>query len=100
MRYKVATKSEIPAGAMKQVTVAGKIVLLANVGDSFFAIGDTCTHEHCSLSTGILDGSVVFCACHGGQFDVTTGVVVSPPPTEPEPTYKVLIEGEDIFVEA
>lgn len=96
---KVAKVSEIPRGAMKQVRTAGKILCVANVDGQFFAIGDTCTHEECSLSTGYLDGNAVICSCHGGMFDVTTGEVMSPPPPAPEPTYKVIVQGEDIYIE-
>lgn len=99
MWYKVAAVSEIPDGSMKQVKVQGTPVLLANLSGDFFAIGDTCTHSNCSLSTGFLDGSAVYCSCHGSQFDVTTGEVLSPPATDNEPTFKVKVEGTDVFVE-
>lgn len=99
MWHKVATVSEVSSGSMKQVQVQGATILLANVDGDFFAMGDICTHEHCELSSGILDGSSVYCPCHGGQYDVTTGEVLAPPPPAPEPTYKVKVEGSDVFVE-
>ncbi len=99
MLHKVATKNEILEGSMKQIKVVGKQILLANVGGEIFAINDICTHEECSLSTGYLDGSTVYCPCHGSQFDVTTGAVTSPPASFAEPIYPVKIEGEDVFIE-
>jgi nitrite reductase/ring-hydroxylating ferredoxin subunit len=99
MWHKVAQINEISPGAMKQVKIDGSSILLANVDGKFFAIGDVCTHAECDLSTGFMDGSAVYCPCHGSQFDVTTGAVLSPPATESEPTYKVKVEGADIFIE-
>lgn len=98
MWYKVASVSDISIGTMKQVGVMGKSILIANVDGQFFAIGDNCTHEDCSLSTGFLDGSAVYCPCHGSQLDVTTGDVLSPPASIPESSFKTKVEGTDIYI--
>lgn len=97
--HKVAKVGEISSGSMKQVRALGKPILLANIDGEFLAIGDTCTHEECSLSTGFIDGSTVYCPCHASQFDLTTGEVLSPPAPSPEPTYKVVIQGDDVCIE-
>jgi nitrite reductase/ring-hydroxylating ferredoxin subunit len=59
----------------------------------FFAIDNTCTHEACPLSEGDLDGFELTCACHGSQFDVRTGAVVSPPALVPTSLHAVRVEG-------
>ena len=99
MWHNVATVNEISPGAIKQIRVSGKIILLANVDGNFFAIDDTCTHAQCSLSTGFLDGSAIYCPCHGSQFDVTTGEVLSPPAPANEPVYPVKVENEQVLIE-
>ena len=96
---KVAKTADITDGNLKQVRVNGKTICIANMGGEFFAIGDTCSHQHCSLSTGYLDGSVLICACHGGTFDVTDGKNLSLPAPAPVPSYKVKVEGADILIE-
>ena len=96
---KVATVHEVKEGAMKQVRANGKVICLARMDGEFFAIGDTCSHQNCSLSTGFLDSGVVVCSCHGGTFDVTTGQNLSLPAPAPVPSYKVKVEGEDILIE-
>ena len=96
---KVAQASEIPAGSMKTIIERGKKIAIANVDGEFFAIDDTCSHEQCSLgSEGFLDGNILTCGCHGGQFDVMTGKVMSLPAPTDINSYKVKVEGEDIFV--
>lgn len=97
---KVAAVSDIPSGTMKTVTVKGKALAVTNVDGEFFAVDDACTHEHCSLgSEGFLDGNVITCGCHGGQFDSTTGKVLALPPTQDLGSYPVKVKGNDVLVE-
>ena len=100
MRMKIAQVNELGPGSMKPVQVHGKPLLLANIDGKFFVIGDICTHGQCNLTTGFLDGSAVYCPCHGGQFDVTTGAVLSAPPTEPVACYQVTVDGNDIYIDS
>jgi len=95
---RVASVDEVPPGEMKIVEVAGEDVVLANVDGQIYAIGGTCTHRGGPLGEGVLAGDVVECPFHGGQFNVRTGEVVGPPPTEPVQTYTVQVEGNDIKV--
>ena len=95
---KVADASEIPAGEMTIVEVDGEEVAIANVGGEFFAFSNTCTHRGGPLGEGILTGDVVECPFHAGQFNVRTGAVVAPPPSEPVQTYAVRVDGDDISV--
>jgi nitrite reductase/ring-hydroxylating ferredoxin subunit len=46
----------------------------------------------------LLEGGVVECPFHGGQFNVRTGAVVQAPPEEPIATYPIRVEGDDISV--
>jgi nitrite reductase/ring-hydroxylating ferredoxin subunit len=95
---KVASASEIPAGEMTIVEVDGEEVAIANVDGEFFAFSNTCTHRGGPLGEGILTGDVVECPFHAGQFNVRTGAVVAPPPSEPVQTYAVRVDGDDISV--
>lgn len=97
----VASTSEIPPGEMKIVEVAGEEVAIANVDGEFCAFANTCTHKGGPLGEGLLlPGGVVECPFHGGQFNVRTGEVVAPPPSEPIKTYAVQVEGDSIKVAA
>ena len=96
---KVAKTSELNPGKGTAVEVNGKKVALFNVGGSFYAIDDTCTHRGGSLSEGELDDQKVACPWHGAVFDVTTGEALSPPAPTGVARYNVRIEGADIEVE-
>ena len=42
--------SEIPAGGITAIDVRGIRVAVANVGGTYYAFDDACTHEQCSLA--------------------------------------------------
>ena len=79
--------------------VSGTRIAIANVAGTFYAFGDTCTHQGCSLAEGDLEATIVTCPCHGSQFDVTTGEVVRGPAGEPVESYPVRLEGDALRVE-
>ena len=96
---KAVKLSEVTAGMKKTVIVNGKKIALANVDGVFFAIDDTCSHEECSLgSEGFLDGNVIICGCHGSQFDMTNGKVLSLPAPTDVASYETKVEGDDVLV--
>jgi len=98
MDAKLASKKDLSAGKMVGVESGGQKILLANVGGSFYAIGNVCTHRGCSLSEGILKGDQVECPCHGSIFDVKTGAVIRGPASKPEKSFKVSSDGDALMV--
>lgn len=94
----VGTTADLSDGDMRAFEVGGRRVTVARVGGSFHAFDDTCTHRQCSLAEGDLDEATVTCACHGSQFDVTTGAVLNPPATEPVRSYPVRVEGDNLQI--
>jgi 3-phenylpropionate/trans-cinnamate dioxygenase ferredoxin component len=96
---KVTDAAEIAEGELAAFDVEGARIAVANVGGTLHAFGDTCTHLHCSLAEGELDGTVVTCPCHGSQFDVTTGGVLRGPAQEPVPSYVARVENDSLQVE-
>ena len=72
----VSRIGELKEGAMKAVNVAGRKILLARVGDSYYVADNRCPHMGGKLSQGKLEGFVVTCPLHGSQFDLSTGEVV------------------------
>ena len=94
----VAKAVAVPVGGMAVFDINGTPVAVANVGGTFHAFDDTCTHAECSLADGELEGTTVTCPCHLGEFDVRTGEVLAPPPSSPVRTYRVRIEGESLQI--
>jgi 3-phenylpropionate/trans-cinnamate dioxygenase ferredoxin subunit len=92
--------SEIPVGGITPIDVRGTRVALVNVGGTYYAFDDACTHEQCSLAEeGELAGTTVTCTCHGSEFDVRTGKVLAPPATLPVKVYPVRVDGDALQIE-
>ena len=84
---------EVAAGTALQVEAGGLTLAVFNVDGEFYVTDDACTHGPGSLSEGYIDGDVVECNFHNGQFDIKTGEVVSPPCMIPVKTYPTVVEG-------
>jgi 3-phenylpropionate/trans-cinnamate dioxygenase ferredoxin component len=97
---RVGKNGDVNEGEVAAFDAAGQRVAVARVDGSLYAFGDVCTHARCSLAEGELEGRTVTCACHGIQFDVTTGAVLNPPATEPVTIFGVRVEDDEIQVEA
>ena len=77
----------------------GKPVLLVNLDNKYYAIGGKCTHWGCMLNDGTLDEAMIRCKCHGSTFELRSGAVYKGPAKDPEPSYRVKIENNDVYVE-
>lgn len=71
--------SEIAPGGMKAVEVGDREFVVCSCGGTFQAIDRRCGHMNAPLEMGTLDGSILTCAMHCAQFDVTTGEALSGP---------------------
>ncbi len=103
---RVAGSSDIPAGSMRQVDVRGEAVLVANVGGTYYAIANTCSHRGGNLSKGTMEDGTVTCPRHHSRFDVRTGKNLSGPrilgvtwKTGDVRSFPVTVEGDDVLVE-
>ncbi len=97
----VARVSDLPAGASKRVYLETDAVALFNVGGTYFAVSDRCTHGRASLSEGrVVDGGacILECPWHGGRFELKTGRPAGGPPSAPLKTYRVRVSGDQILV--
>ena len=105
--------NELQSGQMKMFNLGKHEILLARVGDSFYAADNRCPHMSGNLSEGKLDKTIVTCPRHHSQFDLIDGHVVrwtdwsgiklslakmgkSPRPVN---TYKAKVEEGKVMVE-
>jgi len=98
---------------MKEVIIEGREILLARVGDRYYAADNRCPHMGARLSEGSLEGTVVTCPRHGSQFDLSDGRVVrwlkssglistvskALKPPRPLVIHKVKVEDDRILIE-
>ncbi len=96
---KVANTNEVAPGQARLVNIKGKEIALFNIGGTFFALDNACTHEEGPLAEGEIEGHQVTCPWHGTRFDVRTGEVLCPPAYEDLQRYSVRVIGNDTEVE-
>jgi 3-phenylpropionate/trans-cinnamate dioxygenase ferredoxin subunit len=96
---RAASVNDLNPGGKMGVALSGKPVLLVNLENEYYAIGGKCTHWGCMLIDGKLEDSRIRCKCHGSTYELKTGTVTRGPATKPEPSYRVKIENDEIYVE-
>ena len=94
----IAPVTELPNGERLFLEIEGKAIVIFNIADQFFAIGDICTHDDGPLGDGDLEGYNVVCPRHGGEFDVQTGKAVQLPAVVDIPAYPVKVENGMIHI--
>jgi 3-phenylpropionate/trans-cinnamate dioxygenase ferredoxin component len=97
---KVARTSDVPPGTRYWVELEEETIVLFNVNGTFYAIADLCTHDEGPLEEGELDGYAVACPRHGARFDIRSGAALCLPATSSVPTYRVRVDGDEIYVES
>ena len=98
-RLDLCSADEITPGNALRVESGDLVLAVFNVEGEYFVTDDLCTHGPGSLAEGYIDGDVVECNFHNGQFNIKTGEVVSPPCMVPVKTYKTTVEGGRVFIE-
>jgi 3-phenylpropionate/trans-cinnamate dioxygenase ferredoxin subunit len=68
--------TDMKDGTMKAVLINKREILIARVGDKYYAADNRCPHMGGKLSQGKLEGTIVTCPLHSSQFDLKTGEVV------------------------
>lgn len=72
----VGRTDEFAEGTMRAVEAEGHHLLVARVGDSYYAAQGRCPHMGGHLPEGELEGTVVTCPRHGSRFDLVDGRVL------------------------
>jgi ethylbenzene dioxygenase ferredoxin component len=96
---RVCAQSDIAPESVKAFDVGDRRLAVFNIDGKFYVTDDECTHASASLAEGMLEGDVIECCLHFGAFHVPTGAVKAPPASLALRTYKVVLQGDDIFVD-
>lgn len=81
------------------VSAKGLDLALFKIAGNIYCIDNTCPHAEGPLCEGETDEFMVTCPFHGSQFDVRDGSVKSGPARQNVKSYKVAIQGDEIWVE-
>jgi NADPH-dependent 2,4-dienoyl-CoA reductase/sulfur reductase-like enzyme/nitrite reductase/ring-hydroxylating ferredoxin subunit len=92
--------ADVPDGGMLAGQVDGEAVLLVRRGDSWFAVGASCSHYSGPLAEGLVVGDTVRCPWHHACFDLRTGAALRPPGLNDLPRWEVKQRDGRVFVGA
>ncbi len=95
---RAAKLDAVPPGTMREVSIAGTSVAIANVSGKVRAFNNICLHEGGPLCEGTLTGQNVVCPWHAWEYDVETGKIVGNSEIGVE-IYPVEVRDGDIFVD-
>ena len=99
-RIHLCRVTDVLPGEAIRLQTAGLTLAVFNIHGEYYVTDDACTHGPGSLSEGFIEGDVVECNFHQGAFNIRTGEVVLPPCMIPVTTYKTLVEGDAVYIEA
>ncbi|MBW8803426.1 MAG: Rieske (2Fe-2S) protein [Catenulisporales bacterium] len=91
----LAQVSAIPVGGGK-ILSDQQIVLTQPTAGDIKAFSAICTHRGCTV--GSVDNSLITCPCHGSQYKITDGSVVTGPATQALAPRQVKVENGQVML--
>lgn len=87
--------SDVPVGS-GTLYRSDNVVVTQPTAGSYKAFSAICTHAGCTVD-GVSNG-VIQCPCHGSQFNISTGAVVTGPATKPLPAKALTVSDGKLVV--
>jgi nitrite reductase/ring-hydroxylating ferredoxin subunit len=94
----VCKLTELPPGTGKNFRFGSFPAIVIHTEDGqLHAFKATCTHLGCTVQFRT-DKQCIYCACHGGEYDASTGKNIAGPPPKPLPVMKAEVVDGKIIV--
>jgi nitrite reductase/ring-hydroxylating ferredoxin subunit len=86
--FKVCKVEDLKPGQARSITLLARPYAVFNVDGTLYGMDAACGHMKSNLAAGKLWGTIIECAMHGWEYDVTTGecLTVSHNPLRTHPT--------------
>ena len=95
---RVAAAADVGEGTATAVEIGSHSIAVYHLaGGAFHVMDNVCSHAFALLSDGWLEGHVIECPLHAGQFDVRTGKGLCAPIEEDLKVYEIKIENGGVF---
>ena len=92
--------SDVEPGSSIRVDKDGHRLVVVRIGDDWYVLDDRCSHAEASLAEGEVwpDECEIECPKHGSAFSLKTGEALTLPATQPQATYTVRVDGDNVLV--
>ncbi len=92
----LANVREIPVGGGK-IFAAERVVVTQPARGTYRAFSAVCTHVGCILNQ--ISNGTINCPCHGSEFKITNGAVVTGPAPRPLPRKQIkIVDGKVVLL--
>jgi len=99
----VGTINDFPKGNGKRVMVDGHAVAIFERSGSYYAVEDSCSHQHAQLAHSAIEKDgydlSITCPRHGARFDLKTGRTLSLPAYRGIRKWNLKIENGKVLVD-
>lgn len=89
----IASTDDVPDGGGLILDDEGVVITQPASGE-FKGFTNICTHQGCPVAN--VEGGTINCTCHGSQFSIEDGSVVTGPATAPLEEKAIIVAGSDI----
>jgi 3-phenylpropionate/trans-cinnamate dioxygenase ferredoxin component len=86
---------ELGPGQLRQVRLGGDALVIANVGQTYYALETPCGRH---AADAAIENDELVCRVDGARYDVRTGARLSPPGGNRLRRYRLRVEGNQIKV--
>lgn len=91
----LGSTSDVPVGG-GTVYADQEVVVTQPTGGDFLGFTAICTHMGCTV--GDVSGGTINCPCHGSQYSIEDGSVVTGPATAPLASKDVSVKGKNVVL--
>ena len=88
--------SNVPVGGGVILNEADYVITQPTKG-KYKAFTKICTHQGCAVAKVVVNG-VIHCDCHGSEYSIKDGSVVTPPASRPLAEHEVTVSDGKVFV--
>ena len=79
--------------------IVNGVIIIHTSSSVYHAFSATCTHAGCAVGY-VPSSSVIYCPCHGGTYNATTGAVIGGPPPSGLTNYKITQSGTVLTIKS
>lgn len=91
----IGPATDLENGERLFVEIDNLPIVVFNIGEKIFAIGDVCSHDDGPVGDGEIVDHEITCPRHGATFDIRTGKALTLPAVVDIPSYPVrIVEGQ------